>query len=108
LITCDFGSKAVDLKIKDFKGKNWRFKMEPLFDLLDPEKCKVNIKSNSISIVLEKQEPKKWTNLKYVKPISKPLAPATPSGGNEELMGLMKDLYKMGGNDMKQTITEAF
>jgi hypothetical protein len=64
LITCDFGTKTVDLKIKDFKGKNWRFKMEPLFDLLAPEKCKLNIKSNSISIVLEKKDSKQWTSLK--------------------------------------------
>ena len=30
------------------------------------------------------------------------------SGANEELMGMMKDLYKMGGDDMKRTISESF
>ena len=31
-IQCDFEAQSVDLKLRDFKGKNWRFKIDPLFD----------------------------------------------------------------------------
>ena len=69
-IQCEFEPMSVDLKIRDFRGKNWRFKIDPLFDGLAVEQCSVNIKSNSISITLKKENKKKWTSLKWVNPIS--------------------------------------
>lgn len=69
-IQCEFEPMSVDLKIRDFKGKNYRFKIDPLFDCLAVEKCTINIKSNSISITLKKENTKKWTSLKWSKPIN--------------------------------------
>lgn len=62
---------VVDLKIRDFKGKNWRFRVDPLFDSIAVEHCSINIKSNSISITLKKVNEKKWTSIKWITPISR-------------------------------------
>ena len=93
-VDCEFSATGVDLKILGFKGKNWRFKMDPLFDKIAENNCKVNVKSNSISISLCKAAHKKWSSLKYVKSMSKPLPEDSTGGVNAELMGLMKDLYQ--------------
>jgi hypothetical protein len=112
-VQCEFESFSVDLKIRDFKGKNWRFRVDPVHDSLAVEGCKINIKSNSITITLQKENPKQWKSLKFVKQMGKHQSQAEGSnagegGANGELMSLMKDLYKMGGDDMKRTISESF
>jgi hypothetical protein len=70
-IQCEFEPMSVDLKIRDFKGKNYRFRIDPLFDGLAVEHCTINIKSNSITITLRKENKKKWSALKFVKAISR-------------------------------------
>ena len=77
-IQCDFEAQFVDLKIRDFKGRNLRFKIDPLFDQLKVEACAVNVKSNSITLVLKKLNQRKWTSLKWVKPIQS----SEPEPGN--------------------------
>ena len=60
-IQCDFEPYSFDLKIRDFKGKNLRFRVDPLFGSLAVEGCKLTIKSNSISLTLRKENPAKWS-----------------------------------------------
>jgi hypothetical protein len=98
MIQCDFESMTIDLKIRGFKGKNLRFRIDPVFDVLAVEACSVNIKTNSISLTLKKQNPKKWTSLKWVKPMGKQepepdLPKKNEDAENGDLMSLMKDLY---------------
>jgi hypothetical protein len=71
LIQCEFESLSIDLKIRGFKGKNLRFRIDPVFDTLQVESCSVSIKTNSISLTLKKQNSKKWSSLKWVKQTSK-------------------------------------
>ena len=54
-IQCDFDSHSVDLKIKDFNGKNLRFRVDPLSESIAVEKCSLSVKSNSITLTLVKQ-----------------------------------------------------
>jgi len=89
---------VVDLKIRDFKGKNWRFRVDPLFDSIAVEHCSINIKTNSISITLKKVNPKKWTSVKWITPISrseqkKPGMSSENDSQPDSLMTMMKDLY---------------
>ena len=111
-IQCDFESMSIDLKIRDFKGKNWRFRIDPLFDVLAVEACSVNIKSNSITITLNKQNSKNWSSLKWIKQVKKEAMPgmkkAEQEGEPETLMTLMKDLYNNGSDDIKKTISESW
>jgi len=64
-VQCEFESHSIDLKIRDFNGKNYRFRIEPLFDSLAVEGCKLTIKSNSISLTLAKENEKAWKCLKW-------------------------------------------
>ena len=53
-IECKFETQSFDLKEKDWKGKNWRLRIEKLFGGIAVEWCKCTVKSNSISITLKK------------------------------------------------------
>lgn len=114
-IQCEFEPMSIDLKIRDFKGKNWRFKINPVNDSLAVEKCQLNVKSNSLSIRLEKENPRKWTTLKWVKPMTKdgmahyePMRQAASQNDKHTLNTLMKDLYASGSPEIKQLIEQSF
>ena len=60
----DFDYNSVDLKIRDFNGKHWRFRIEPLHKDIDVVECKMQVKSSSITITLKKREASKfWSDL---------------------------------------------
>ncbi len=67
LIQCEFDSHTVDLKIREFNGKNLRFRIDPLYDSIAVEKCTLAIKSDSITLTLKKENIKTWTSLKWQK-----------------------------------------
>ncbi len=104
------------MKIREFNGKNLRFRIDPLFESIAVEKCSVTIKSNSITLTLGKENPNKnWSSLKWQKAPEKknlgsdavdPLADTSDPSAN--LMSLMKDLYKNGDENMKRTIAESW
>ena len=114
-IQCDFDSHSVDLKIRDFNGKNLRFRVDPLFESIAVEKCTISVKSNSITLTLAKQNQKNWTSLKWQKAPEKKSQseskkdPLTDeSDPSASLMSLMKDLYQNGDENMKRTIAESW
>lgn len=102
------------MKIRDFKGKNYRFRLEPLFDSLAVEKCKMTLKSNSISLTLGKENEKAWDRLKFSKAITSKGSMKEAADQkkdkpvSDELMTMMQDLYTQGGDDVKRTISEAW
>ena len=55
-IQCTYEADSVDLKIRDFKGKHMRFLLKPLSYHITPANCQINVKSNSITITLKKEE----------------------------------------------------
>jgi len=63
-IECEFGDKELDLRIYDFKQKNWRLKITPLHKPIDPSKCELKVKSNSLTIQLKKAESSFWSDIK--------------------------------------------
>ncbi len=65
-IDCEFTDDGIDLRILNFNGgKNYRLKIQPLNDLIDPAASKLKIKSNSITLELAKKNLKKyWTEIK--------------------------------------------
>ena len=62
-IQCSFEADSVDLKIRDFKGKHWRFYQKPLSYHIVPASSNIQVKSNSITITLKKEERNHWVNL---------------------------------------------
>jgi len=109
-IQCEFEAQSIDLKIRDFNGKNLRFKVDPLCDSIAVEKCTMNIKSNSISLTLKKENPRTWRSLKWTKPVKTnethmpAMSKAAKEGSPETLNTLMADLYKDGSPEIKQLI----
>ena len=59
-IQCEFETDSLDLKIRDFNGKNLRFNMRPLEHHISVGDSKIQVKSNSITITLKKADKKTW------------------------------------------------
>lgn len=67
-IQCDFEDQKVDFKVRGLKGKkgnqNLRLRLDPLGGTISPADCKINIKSNSISLTLRKADAgKSWKDV---------------------------------------------
>lgn len=111
-IQCEFEPMSVDLKIRDFKGKNYRFRIDPVFDSLAVEQCWINIKSNSITMTLKKENKKKWSSIKWAKTIAKTtengLKKAAKDGKPETLMEMFQDMYVNGSDEVRRTISESW
>lgn len=106
-IQCEFEAQSIDLKIREFNGKNYRFRIDPLMDSIAVEKCTMNIKSNSITLTLKKENPRAWRSLKWTKPIKSnethmpAMSKAAHGGEKETLNSLMSELYKDGSTEIK-------
>jgi len=117
-IECEFDDQALDLRIIGLNNKNLRLKLGPLGGLIEPAKCKLNVKTNSISSVLMKQESKQkhWEDIKAKKggiigdTSKKPKDKAADKDADPQasLMNMMKDMYDKGDDDMKRTIAESW
>lgn len=46
--------RSIDLKVLGWKGSNYRCRIGPLYEKIQIDKAKMNLKSNSISITLVK------------------------------------------------------
>ena len=110
-IQIDYDYNSIDLKIRNFNGKHYRFRLEPLHKDIDVGACNMQIKSNSITITLKKREgTKHWTDIlqkKEPKKVSK-ASEQESRDPNASLMNLMKDLYTNGNDEMKKTIAESW
>jgi len=98
----------LDLRILDFNGKNYRLRVDPLNDLIDPATGKLKVKSNSITLEMKKKDNKYWGDLK---PKAKAFDVKDEEGNKDpekSLMSMMKDLYVNGDEEMKKSIAEAY
>ena len=120
-VDCVFTPYSFDLTVGDLDGSSYRLVQNNLFKQIDPEKSKIKVKQNKISIKLAKVKGdysyESWTKLSDDKKgggggggsgssSSKPNAPKKedPMGN---LMGMMKDMYDDGDDNMKKVIAEA-
>lgn len=102
-IDCEFTDTGIDFRILSFNGKNYRLKISPLHDLIDPAASKFKVKSNSITFDLVKKKSKHWSDIKQTKSLTKAAddigkkkkdeGEENPSAG---LMSMMKELYETG------------
>ena len=75
--------------------------------------CKFNIKTNGISITLiKKDKAEKWTDLKPKKSLVGAAKDVTKKSTDKDaygdLMGMMKNMYDNGDDDMKRMISESW
>jgi len=68
-VVCEFEDTKLDLRIQDLNGKNFRLRIPELHNKIDIALSKFNIKSNGITITLQKEAKddgtfERWTDLK--------------------------------------------
>ena len=108
LIRADYSKNSADLKIIDFNGRHLRLGLAPLANPIVPDESKIQIKSNSITMTLKKAETSNWESLLQTgKAGKKPTKPDTSALGDDpqaSLMGMMRDLYNSGDDEIKKSI----
>lgn len=115
-IDCEFQDNGVDLRVLSFNGKNWRLKISPLNNLIEPGASKLKVKSNSITLELKKANKKYWTDIKEKKKTTSETSASSTKKSDEpeagdpgaSLMNMMKELYENGDENMKRTIAESW
>ncbi len=72
--------------------------------------CKCQIKSNGITLTLVKKDKvENWTDLKPKKSlVNTQKFKETNDEGLGDLMGMMKDMYQNGDDDMKKMMAESW
>lgn len=109
-ITCDFTESSFDLKVAGLDGKNYRFLRTNLDKDIVPAESEVKVKKNHVIVVLQKVKGQygydSWTDL-CAKGKRKPTNNSKDSNPQESIMGMMKDLYDEGDDNMKKIIGEA-
>ena len=113
MIDCEFNDSSIDFRVLHFHGKNYRLKIPQLNDMIDPAASKFKVKSNSVTIELVKKKNKSWPDLKPTKSLVKAAEKAGKKGEEEgdpsaSLMGMMKELYETGDDNVKRTIAESW
>ncbi|XP_077227155.1 uncharacterized protein LOC143860418 [Tasmannia lanceolata] len=102
-----FKAMSVDVKFHDVQGKNYRCAIPKLNKEIVPEKSKVVVKPNKVIITLFKASKGNWLDLHFKEDKLKPNLDKEkdPMAG---IMGLMKNMYEDGDEDMKRTIAKAW
>ena len=112
LIRADFSKNSADLKIIDFNGRNLRLGLAPLAHPIVPDESKIQIKSNSITMTLKKADASHWESLlqtgKSGKKLTKPDTSALGDDPQASLMGMMRDLYNSGDDEIKKSIAQGW
>jgi calcyclin binding protein len=104
----DFQADSINLKIHDVNGKNYQFSIPKLAKKIVPSASKILVKPKRIILTLKKADFGTWYELTKKEDKMKPPAldkEADPMAG---LMGLMKNMYEEGDDEMKKTIAKAW
>jgi len=104
----EFQSESVHLKIHDVNGKNYQFSVPRLSKTIVPAGSKALVKPKRIILTMKKADRGSWFDLSKKEDKMK-----TPSLDKEAdpmagLMGLMKNMYEDGDDEMKKTIAKAW
>ena len=99
-------------------GKNFRLRIPELHNQIDIALCKFNIKSNGVTITLQKNKKsdsdgfERWTDLKPKSGmISKDVDKTFEKNSNDPMASMqemMKDMYQKGDDKTKSMIAESW
>jgi len=107
-VHCSFTSNSFDLKVLDFKGKNYRLLVGNLDKEIDPAYSKAVVKKNMIKISMRKVKGTygydSWIDLKSKQTGLSKDKDKDPGAG---LMDMMKQMYDDGDDQMRKTLGEA-
>jgi calcyclin binding protein len=109
-VTCDFTESSFDLKVLGLDGTNYRFLRTNLDKDIVPAQSEVKVKKNHVIVQLQKVKGEygydSWMDL-CAKGKRKPAKKEGGSNPQDSIMGMMKDLYDDGDDNMKKVIGEA-
>lgn len=112
-ISVEFSSSSMTLKVRQ-KACLHQLVVNSLLHQVIPDKSHYKVKTDNLVILLKKTAEKNWTYLtkteEKAKQKSKPAAAPKPetSDPSAGVMGLMKQMYDDGDDDMKRTIAQAW
>ncbi|CAI0545038.1 unnamed protein product [Linum tenue] len=106
-VEAEFKEMSCDVKFHDVQGKNYRCAIPKLNKEIVPDKCKVVVKPTRVIITLFKASKGNWLDLQFKEDKLKPNLEKErdPMAG---IMGLMKNMYEEGDEDLKRTIAKAW
>ena len=109
-IEIDFEPQSFDLRIKGLNGANYRLKLKPLNKKINEKESKYQVKSNSITITLVKEEKGSWDDVKVKKPLFKSLDKEKNKEEDPQasIMDMMKDMYENGDDEMRKMIAQSW
>jgi calcyclin binding protein len=108
-VKCNYTKSSFDLIVNDLNGKSYRLFKDNLEKDIDPDLCKLIIKSDEVRIKLHKVKQKDyggydyWTKLTESSDSKKKQTKEDPTSG---IMDLMKKMYDEGDDNMKRMIGE--
>jgi len=105
----DFQTASLDLKVHDVNGKSYHFCIQKLSKEIVPTASRVIVKPKRIILSLKKADSRNWLDLvKREEKIKPPSSMEKDGDPMASLMGLMKNMYDEGDDEMKKTIAKAW
>ncbi|KAE8749234.1 hypothetical protein FOCC_FOCC004141 [Frankliniella occidentalis] len=113
-ISCDFKDRSMELHVNALESRNHHLPILNLLEDIDAEKSYWKVKNDNVIIYLVKSKyAQKWSHLTGVeKKVTEKKAPKyepSPDGDpSSSIMGLLKQMYEDGDDEMKRTIAKAW
>lgn len=110
-VTCDFTDSSFDLKVVGLDGQNHRMVKTNLDKDIVPGESSVRVKKNHVVVMLQKVKGQygydSWVDLVAKGKRRLGTSSAKSENPQDSIMGMMKDLYDDGDDNMKKIIGEA-
>ena len=114
-VTCDFGVDSFDLKVRQLRGKNYRFRRAHLDRDLEPAHCKFIVKPNKIVLKLRKRPAKnqlqgqptryaRWDDLAKKGGEREKALDRAPKAPGSQYFDIVRRMYENGTDDMRASI----
>ena len=105
-VECNFTKGSFDLIVKDLRGKSYRLFKDMLEKDIDPGKSKIVIKADKIIVKLAKVKQSDYGGFDYWSKLTDTKKTQDKEDPSKSIMGLMKQMYDDGDDQMKKMIGE--
>lgn len=109
-VECNFTQNSFDLVVKDLDGKSYRLFKDNLEKDINPDKSKIVVKSDKIVVKLAKVKQSEYGGYDHWSKLTDNKKSKKDAGKKEDpqqsIMGLMKQMYDEGDDNMKKMIGE--
>lgn len=113
-ITCEFKDRSLSLLCKGVGSKNYTLQVNSLAEDIVPENSYFKVKTDTVLLMLKKKEvKKKWEYVTSTEKKAKEKRNKKPEfddtkDPSESLMGLLKQMYDDGDEEMQRSIAKAW